>query len=179
VMLAYWTTAASLLTVLGAHGPGVVDSSQVREDPEASKRDWAWLEAHQAREEQDHRLRWDRERMKKHAGVLTAIRQLRARQDRARSKRALETARDATRASAAGIRRQVHEIDPWRNGSYVLDDYEAMLQLLERRYPAALLAALEKQPNELARVRAELDARLKKVRSWLARAAEHEDEEGD
>jgi hypothetical protein len=183
------TTAATVLALFLAGGPGgspgvvrgavpgVVDSSQIREDPEASKRDWAWLEAHEAREEFERHLRWDREHMKQHRAVLAAIAQARSRYHRVRTKRALETTHDLVRTAAPNIRRQVHDIDPWRNGSYVLDDYEAMLQILEKRYPAAVRARLEGKEADLADVRKELDSRVEKVRRWLAKAAAHDDDE--
>jgi len=155
----------------------VLRSSQVREDPEAGKRDWEKLRAHQIQREKERPLRWDHRHMKEHEAVLAAIAQARARYDSASTASAIASTQKSMGSTLADIRRQVHEIDPWHNGSALLDDYEAIVQILEKRYPPALRASLKGKKGELAAVRADLDARLKKVREWLKKAAAHEDDE--
>jgi hypothetical protein len=149
----------------------VVRSSQIREDPEASKRDWNALLARQARKAKERPLRWDRRHLSEHEAVLDAIGQVRARYDGADTKPAVESARSSLQSTIADIRAQVHAIDPWHNGSALLDDYEAILQILEQRYPSALSASVEGRQGELLAVRKELDAHLKAVREWLGKAA--------
>jgi hypothetical protein len=154
----------------------MVRTSQIREDPEAGKRGWEQLRARQVRKEKTRPLRWDRRHMQEHKAVLAAIGQARERYDEAETKAAVENTRKSLSKTIPDIRRQVHEIDPWRNGSALLDDYKAILDILENRYPKVLLASLDNNKNELTAVRRDLDARLKKVRQWLEEAAKYKDE---
>lgn len=157
--------------------PDIVPSDEVREDPVAGKKAEAERAAEEAREERARRLRYDRDHMRAHRAVLAVIRKARARYDRVRSRRALDAAADAVRGIVAAARQDVQEIDRWRNSSMVLADYDALLALLEKQYPEGVAESLRGEPRALGDVRAQFDARIKKVRAWLSDAAKRPDDE--
>jgi hypothetical protein len=156
--------------------PDIVDSSHVREDVEAGRKAQAAFQARVAREDHDRQLRFDRVHMREHKQMLALFRKARARYDRARTERAIDGARTATRGGATSIRHTMEEMDRWRNSSKVFGDYDALLESIENAYPAALEASLRGDRQPLTAVRASFDAHMNGVRRWLAQAAKHVDE---
>jgi hypothetical protein len=175
-----WLAAVLILgqvIVPKSASPDIVNSTQVREDVEAGRKAYAAYQARELREARERRLRFDREHMRENRLVLSLISNARARYERVRTPGALKDSRLAARWASARARRTMDRIDRWRNRSKVLPDYDALLLMLTDQYPVALDAALHGDEKELTALRASFDTRESAVRTWLAEAASHVDEE--
>jgi hypothetical protein len=135
--------------------------SQLREDPVEGAKATAQWRAHLAEEERERKLRYDRDRMKDHRAVLRFLVTTRARLDRAASPAAVAAIRAKLPPALAAVRRRVTGIDKWGVNSNLLQDYDAMLKSLEATYPDD---------------KVDFAAREKRIKDWLAEAAETEDE---
>jgi hypothetical protein len=146
------------------------------EDPVAGARSSAQWREHMAWEERERRLHFDRDRLHQHREVVRFLVAARARLDRARTPAAVRAAAARLPPAIAEQRRRIAEIDHWGTSSNLLGDYDAALTALADDYPAARAGALAGDGAALDRVRADLDARLKKIAAWLAEAAASKDE---
>jgi hypothetical protein len=157
----------------------VLDSSQVKEDPVAGKKAEAEFLKRLAREDRHLWLLFDRQHLRQHRAVLAGLIKARARYERVRSKRGLDSARPEVGLLLEDVRQKMRDIDEWRNGSKIFGDYDVLIKIIETDYPAALQASLKGNKRALVDVRREFDAQLKKLRSWLAEAAREPEEERD
>lgn len=176
---------ATCLMVLGLFagnvfpGAQVLDSSQVKEDPVAGKKAQAEYLKHLAREDRHRQLLFDRQHMRQHRAVLAGLMKARARYEKVRSKRALDSARQEVGIMLDDVRQKMRDIDEWRNGSKVFDGYDVLIEIIEADYPVALQASLKGSKRGLIDVRRAFDVQAKKLWSWLAEAAKEPDEERD
>jgi hypothetical protein len=152
------------------------DAGRLPEDPVESKKAEAQWREHMAKEERERRLGYDRRKLKQHQVVFAFLRKARQRYDRARTKRSIARVQASLREPLADMRRRVVAIDHWGNNSNLLEDYGALLGMLEETYPAAAIASLDGQPRALDELRADFDRRTKKIRDWLVEAEASEDE---
>jgi hypothetical protein len=146
------------------------------EDPVAGAKSTAQWREHMAAEEHERKLLYDRGRLKQHRAVLKFLVATRARYDRAKTKAAVLAIQKRLPPAVDGVRRRITAIDRWGTNSNLLGDYEAMLKALSDGYPAARVAALAGDRVTLAALQADLDARTKHIKAWLAEAAAAEDE---
>ena len=77
------------------------------------------------------------------------------------------------RREAPALRKQLDDIDPWRNSSLLVADYEALLTLLAQPPSAAPSGSAV----ELGPLRSELDQRLRAIDQKLKAAEECEEED--
>lgn len=168
-----------LLAAPASPGGGVVDSSQVKEDPVAGKKAEAEFLKHLAREDRHLWLLFDRQHIRQHQAVMAGLIKARARYERARSQRGLDSARQDVGVLLDDIRRKMRDIDEWRNGSKIFGDYDVLIKIIEVDYPSALQASLKGNKRALLDVRRAFDAQLKKLRAWLAEAAMEPEDERD
>lgn len=174
-----WVLAFTLLVGRISPSPEVVESSEVKVDPVAGKKAEAADLKRREREDRHLRLRFDRDHLRQHQAVLADLRKARGRYDRVRSQRAVDAAREEVRQLVAAARQKMQDIDQWRNGTTLFKDYDFLLAILETEYPPALQASFDGDRRALADLRKQFNARLKKVRAWLAEAAKEGDEEED
>ncbi|HVY25664.1 MAG TPA: hypothetical protein VHB79_03905 [Polyangiaceae bacterium] len=132
-----------------------------------------------AREDRHLWLLFDRQHLRQHQAVLSGLLKARARYEQPRSQRALDSARQEVSVLLDDARKKMRDIDEWRNGSKIFADYDALIQIIETDYPAALQASLKGNKRALCEARREFNARLKKLRAWLAEAAREPEEERD
>jgi hypothetical protein len=168
-----------LLAAPASPGRGVLDSSQVKEDPVAGKKAEAEFLKRLAREDRHLWLLFDRQHLRQHQAVLAGLVKARTRYERARSKRALDSARQDVGVLLDDVRQKMRDIDEWRNGSKIFGEYDVLIKIVETEYPAALQASLKGNKRALFEVRREFDAQLKKLRSWLTEAAREPEDEQD
>ena len=137
--------------------------SLLPEDPVAGAKATAEWQAHLVKEERERKLRYDRDRIKDHRAVLRFLVAPRARLDRATTPAAQAAARARLPPAIEAVRQRITKIDKWGTNSNLLADYDAMLKALAGTYPTPEL-------------KADLDAREKRIKDWLAEAARTEDE---
>jgi hypothetical protein len=146
------------------------------EDPVAGAKSTAQWREHLAAEERERQLQFDSQRLKEHRAVLKLLVAARARYDRAKSKTAVLSVQKRLPPAVEEIRRRITQIDRHGNSSRLLGDYDAYLKALSEDYPAARVAALGGDRAPLASLQADLDARTKHIKDWLAEAAASKDE---
>lgn len=132
-----------------------------------------WQE-HLREEEEERRLRYDQQRAKEHEVVLAALEKARRRIDAATSKAGVTAAKAAVDASLPALQKKVVAIDPKRQSSNLLSDYEAILAALAGPYPTARLASLAGDDKSLAELRSDIERRFAKARAWLVKEGEEE-----
>jgi hypothetical protein len=164
-------SAASPATLLAEAGP-----ARLPEDPvEARKATAQWTE-HLIHEERERKQQFDRSRTKEHEAFLSALEKARARYDAAKTRTQVQKAEAQFRASLPTLKREVLAIDPDRQSSNLLEDYQAILAAFDGPYAAARLASLDGDAKTLAGLAGDVERRLAKARAWLAEDAggEHE-----
>jgi hypothetical protein len=127
----------------------------------------AQWEQHLQREEEERRLYYDHQHEKEHETVLAGLEQAKRRIDGATTNAALATAAAAAKASLPELRKHVAAIDPHRQSSSLLADYDAILAALDGPYAAARSASLRGDDGPARVLRADLERRLAKARAWL------------
>jgi hypothetical protein len=168
--------AAGVLSALAATSARADDAGRLPEDPAAGARSTAQWREHMAAEEHERRLYYDRDRIKEHRAVVKFLVATRARYDRAKTKAAVLAIQKRLPPAVEGVRRRITAIDHWGTNSNLLGDYDVMLKALSDGYPAARVAALAGDRAPLAALQADLDARTKHIKDWLAEAAASRDE---
>jgi hypothetical protein len=152
------------------------DAGRLPEDPAAGAKSTAQWREHMAAEDHERRLHYDRDRIKDHRAVLKFLTTTRGRYDRAKTKAAVLAIQKRLPPAVDDVRRRITAIDHWGTNSNLLGDYEVMLKALSDGYPAARSAALGGNRAPLAALQADLDARTKHIKDWLAEAAASKDE---
>lgn len=146
----------------------MLDPSRLPEDRVAGARSEAQWREHLQEEERERKVLFDRRRLKQHRQVLAALRETRARYDRARTAAALlALKRDWPRLSGT-IQQRIDKLDRWGNSSNLLGEYAALLRTLSGDYPDGRLAALSGSPEQLVAATREADLHTKKIVDWLA-----------
>jgi hypothetical protein len=123
---------------------------------------------------------FDRENLRRHVALLAFARKARAqfekaaRQQQAKKGKAASDgaarilALQASQRSAIAAQTQaLHTMDPQGDKSYLTPDHETNLQYLADEYPAAVIGALNGDPDPLAELRTEMDKVEKKIEDWL------------
>jgi hypothetical protein len=174
-VLAHAAPAGSTLADDGGRAPPRA-GERLPEDPVLGAKATAQWREHMAREERERKLHYDRDRIKEHRALMRLLAGARARYDRARTPAAVDAVKARLPVTEAEARRRIKGIDHWGNNSNLLADYDFILKALADGYPSARLAALHGDPKPQAELRAELDARDKKMAAWLTEAAASEDE---
>lgn len=152
------------------------DPERLPEDPVKARQATEQWRQHLIEEERERKQMYDRAHEKEHEAVLAGIRKARARYDAAKTKGAIATARAAFRSSLPALQKAVVAINPDRQSSNLQDDYDAILAMLDGPYVEALADSIAGDDEALIALRADLDARLEKARTWLEEAEEAERE---
>jgi len=150
--------------------------ARLPEDPvEARKATEQWNE-HLVHEELERKQQFDRQRMKEHEAVLSALEKARGRYDTAKTKAEVKQADVVFHAALPVLEKRVLAIDPERQSSNLLVDYKALFETFDGPYAAARLASLDGNAGALTGLAADVERRLAKARAWLAEDAggEHE-----
>jgi hypothetical protein len=142
--------------------------SRLPEDPVKARKATAQWQEHLREEERERRHRFDRFRLKQHETVLSALEKARVRYDVAKTQAAIESAKSAFRAKLPALKELVLAIDPDRNSSDLVDDYEAILGNLEGPYPEARIEALAGDAKRFTELGNDVDRRIAAARAWLA-----------
>jgi hypothetical protein len=133
------------------------------------------LAAQLAADEKARLLKFDKSKLPKHQAFLAfeqktrqaldlAAEKLNGKLDAAdQLKKLASSQRKAIETQAAALR----ALDPKGGNSAIGTDHDVVLNLLANDYPEAVLAFFEGQTKPLAEVRAEMDKREKKMRTWL------------
>jgi hypothetical protein len=161
----------------GAPAPAIASQADPRpkrlpEDPVKGAKSTAQWQEHLREEEEERRLAYDQSREKEHEAVLAALEKARDRIDSAKTKAELNVAAAAVKASLPALRKKVDAIDPKRQSSNLLTDYEAILELLAGPYVTARSAAIEGDGQGSGQLRADIERRLAKARAWLEKESE-------
>ncbi len=119
---------------------------------------------------------FDRGHAAEHRAVIAALEKARASYDAAKSKAQLDKAEASFRAALPTLKKQVAAIDPDRQSSNLLADYDALLESLSGAYPAARRAALGGDEAAARALAADFEHRLEGARHWLE-ADEDEEKE--
>ena len=99
--------------------------------------------------------------------MLAALEKSVARLDAAKTQAALTLAMAAVRKSLPALRQQEKALDPNRQSSNLLTDYDAILEALDGPYPAARVTALAGEEGSERELGAELARHLTHARSVL------------
>jgi hypothetical protein len=158
--------------------PSTTDPNRLPEDTAAAKRSEQQWREHMQDEEDERQLGFDKLHLKEHRALIKLIAAARARYDHAHGEAALVKTRADVQASVTEMRKRVTQIDHWGVNSRLLPDYAALIASLEAAYPDAALAATKGDAHALDQVRSDFDQRMKKIATWLERAAESEEESG-
>ena len=134
-----------------------------------------WSE-HLREEERERKQMFDRGHAAEHRKVIAALEKVRASYDAANSKAELGKAEARFRAALPGLKKQVAAIDPDRQSSNLLADYDALLESLSGPYPSARRAALNGDDAAARALATDVERRLEKAREWLE-ADEDEEKE--
>jgi len=146
------------------------------EDAELGRKATEQWEEHEREEEQNRRLCYDHERLPQHRAVTAALESLRQRFERARSESDVAGAQALARREAPALRKQLDDIDPWRNSSLLVADYDALLARLAPP-PSAAPGGSALPLGPLGPLRSELDERLRAIEQKLEAAEECEEED--
>jgi len=141
------------------------------ENPELGKRSEAQSRTHLQHEDFERQAAFDKPRSAQHRAAMRQLSSARTLLDEAKGAQELAEAQRAVRAQLTEVRAKIKEIDPWSNSSRLLPDYDALLQLLETRYPSARIAAYGGNGEPLSAARTQFDAHLREMNNWLARIA--------
>jgi len=154
--------------------PAKPGPQRLPEDPvKAAQATLQWSE-HLRKEEEERRLLYDRQHRQQHEVLLAALEKSVRRLDAAKTKAALTLATAAVQKSLPALRQQVKAIDPNRQSSNLLADYEAILQALDGPYSAARVTALAGEERAARELGAELARHLTHARAWLDQEGEGE-----
>ncbi len=133
------------------------------------------LAAQLASEEKARLIKFDKSKLPKHLALLTFEEKTRQALDQAAEKLngkidAADQLKKLANSQRKGIETQgaaLRAMDPKGGNSNIGTDHDVVLNLLANDYPEAIVAFFEGQTKPLAEVRAEVDKRDKKMRSWL------------
>jgi hypothetical protein len=167
---------AACVVLLGSAAARAADAGRLPEDPVLGAKSTQQWREHLVHEERERKLRYDRDRMQDHRAVLKVLVTTRARYDRATTRAAVLAIQKRLPPAVDGARKRMAAIDKWGTNSNLLQDYDALLKALSDAYPSARLAALAGERAPLDAERAEFDRRAKRIKDWLAEAAEAADE---
>lgn len=133
------------------------------------------LAAQLAAEEKARLIKFDKSKLPKHLALVAfeektrqaldgAAQRLNGKIDAEDQLKKLATSqRKPIETQAAALR----AMDPKGGNSAIGTDHDVVLNLLANDYPEAILAFFQGQTKPLAEVRAEMDKREKKIRTWL------------
>lgn len=159
--------------------PAVLDAGPERlpEDPvkgAESTRQWS---EHLREEERERKQKFDQAHATEHRAVIAALEKARASYEAAKSKAQLEKAEARFRAALPALKKQVAAIDPDRQSSNLLADYDALLESLSGPYPSARHGAFDGDESAARALGADFEHRLEKAREWLEGDIEEEEKE--
>jgi hypothetical protein len=162
-------------------GPLVVaEQPPLPEDPVAGKRSELQWQKHLQAEEVERQMIFDRYRLTEHRALIKRIKDARDRLDRGKTPKQLQQTQRELAPGLQELRKGIDEIDRYKNSSRILSDYEALMTALSHSYPEARLAAMGGKPETLVQARADFDAHLRAMNSWLTRCEDQDEaaEEG-
>lgn len=161
-----------------ASAPAVVDAGPERlpEDPVKGAQSTAQWSEHLREEERERKLKFDSAHADEHRVVIAALEKAQKRFDGAKSKAELKDAEARFRAALPALKKQVTAIDPDRQSSNLLADYDALLESLAGPYPAARLTAFEDDESAARRLATDFERRVEKVKGALEWDEEEEKE---
>jgi hypothetical protein len=133
------------------------------------------LAAQLAAEEKARLIKFDKSKLPKHLALLAFEQKTRQALDQAAQKlNGKIDAPDQLKKLAGSQRKAIDKqaanlraMDPKGGSSAIGTDHDVVLNLLANDYPAAILEFFRGQTKPLAEVRAEMDKREKKMRTWL------------
>jgi hypothetical protein len=143
------------------------------ENAELGRKATEQWEEHEREEEHNRRLCYDHERRPQHRAVTAVLENLRQRYERARSPSDVAGVQALAQSETPALRKQLDAIDPWKNSSLVVKDYEALITLLAQPPPGAKSGSAA----ELGALRSEIDQRLRAIEQKLTAAEECEEED--
>jgi hypothetical protein len=149
--------------------PLVLDAGPRRlpEDPvEGAKATAQWSE-HLREEERERKQIFDRSHVAEHRAVLAALENARASYEAATSKVKLKSVEAQFRAALPALKKKVALIDPDRQSSNLLGDYDALVECLSGPYPSARLAAIDGNDAGARALAADFEHRVEQARDWL------------
>jgi len=103
-----------------------------------------------------------------HESVLSAIEKARSGYDAAKTRAAVERARSAFRKILPELNALVLAVDPDRNSSDLVDDYESIIAILDGSYPDARIESLTSDAKRFTELGNDVDRRIADARAWLA-----------
>lgn len=158
--------------------PLVLDAGPGRlpEDPVKGAESTAQWSEHLREEERERKLKFDASHADEHRAVIAAIEKALESYDAAKSKAQLKVAEARFRAALPALRKQVAAIDPDRQSSNLLTDYDTLLEGLSGPYPSARLAAFDGDDVRARTLATDFEHRLEKARDALEFDEEEEKE---
>jgi hypothetical protein len=172
------TAPAPSATSSTAPEPRALDAGPERlpEDPVKGARSTAQWSEHLREEERERKLKFDASHAAEHRVVIAAIEKALKSYDAAKSKAQLKGAEGRFRAALPALKKEVAAIDPDRQSSNLLPEYDALLESLSGPYPAARLAAFDGDDTAARSLAADFERRLEKAREALEFDEEKEKE---
>lgn len=133
------------------------------------------LAAENAAAEKASLIKFDKSKLPKHQAFIAFEQKTRQALDQAAEKLngkldAADQLKKLASSQRKGIETQaaaLRALDPKGGNSAIGTDHDVVLNLLANDYPEAIVAFFEGQTKPLAEVRAEMDKREKKMRTWL------------
>jgi hypothetical protein len=158
--------------------PLVLDPGPERlpEDPVKGAQSTAQWSEHLREEERERKLKFDASHANEHRTVIAAIETALESYDAAKSKTQLKATEARFRSTLPALKKRVAAIDPDRQSSNLLSEYEALLESLSGPYPAARLAAFDGDDAKARALAADFERRLEKAREALEFDEEKEKE---
>jgi hypothetical protein len=156
--------------------PTSAGPARLPEDPVAARKATEQWREHLVHEELVRKQQFDRQRMKEHEAILAALEQARGRYDTAKTMAQVKRAKVVFHAALPALEKRVLAIDPERQNSKLLEDYEALFETFDGPYVAARLASLDGDARALTELTADVDRRIAKARAWLTEDG-HEERE--
>ena len=149
--------------------PVVVDAAPERlpEDPVKGAQSTAQWSEHLREEEHERKLKFDSAHADEHRAVIAALEKAQKTFDDAKSKAKLKDAEARVRAALPALKKQVAAIDPDRQSSHLLGDYDALLESLAGPYPAAKLAVFDGDQTAARNLATDFERRLEKAKGAL------------
>ena len=161
-------------------GPLVVaEQPPLPEDPERGKRSTEQWKKHLQKEEDERQALFDRLRIDQHRVAIRLLFGARKTLDEAMGRQELAAAQTAVNGQLAELTERLKQLDPWGNSSRLLSDYDALHDLLARRYAEARLAAFRGDSQPLTAARNEFDAHVRAMQGWLIRVQREEEDEDE
>lgn len=158
--------------------PRVLDAGPERlpEDPVKGAQSTAQWSEHLREEERERKHKFDASHAAEHRAVIAAIEKAQKSYDAAKSKAQLKGAEARFRAALPALKKEVAAIDPDRQSSNLLTEYDTLLESLSGPYPSARLVALDGNDAALRTLTTDFERRLEKARDALEFDEEEEKE---